>query len=928
MKYLLIDTNCWIDLLHEGYQRNLDILEYWVGHRKVTLLIPEQLLTEWENQKQIQPRLLNKARNDYSNKLRSLKSLIKVESDYVERTILRIDNLFKSGKHFKSTKTIQADVTKRFIDKKAPFHRANNNSNSDALIVLSAIDFLKRKKEEVLTFITGDGDDFGDPKNPEKLHEDLRSPDVKIDYFLNIGNAINILKGELGDLQQLGVNRSGDYTAIFEVLPPSQSYSTIDQILYALKSYQDQITFVPTKILVRIYPFKISNIKFPYSYYSPFRINSNNKELVEFFIQVENTWKNKKTKFPEAYGLNKRSNREKVSEILRILHHNLIFHIGYVNNQLESNLDLVEEEFCNCVLCSYNRFDFFSSFSALSRVPLQNDAETMKHAYVHFQFGNFARSISLFYYVYNKSEQEKKYLRSFICLYNLKRLSRYIRDYTFQIDLETNEILSNVDRLSFQQHQLIAGSDAFLLENIKWIANNDFYNNAFQEVTNILSKIKNHYYTQLSGGWSTNSNYHILLSEFAEIDSFLDQNNIIYNNYSEFAELGSKFVEGVLTTYSFDERQSQRLSSIDDLIIIIMAKCSDRETIIKHYNRLHLSGLKYHQSSRVEPALEQVTLTLLSDYQKFRNLFGETGDLTNSFFWDKYKRIFANLILFITIADSKTLNYAAIFDLLLKILPDEKFLRKFDEKIIADFVREKGLYFSTEQIKKFLILCINNEKLHAGDIFRAINFQVSKYHPSIVIDRKIYPHIIRNFLDECPKCKSFHHSEILTQVYGLLSPVLKKNLQKKLIAQLKTNFKPDVYYTLAIHDIIDYKAFFDQYLQASEPPSEPNKRRPIYDQTVANYYRLSEILNLAFKFKLDLREERFQRFKGISDYYDWLLDMDNFDYSKFDAKWILAYRTDFYLNQIFEIDRVKAELKSYLRKYKHPILSELYIAFL
>jgi predicted nucleic acid-binding protein len=58
MEYILIDTNCWIDILKDGNDSNLSTIEYWINSENAILLIPEQLSKEWENQKKVQSSVL------------------------------------------------------------------------------------------------------------------------------------------------------------------------------------------------------------------------------------------------------------------------------------------------------------------------------------------------------------------------------------------------------------------------------------------------------------------------------------------------------------------------------------------------------------------------------------------------------------------------------------------------------------------------------------------------------------------------------------------------------------------------------------------------------------------------------------------------------------------------------------------------------
>ncbi|MGN6601385.1 MAG: PIN domain-containing protein [Ginsengibacter sp.] len=919
---ILIDTNCWVDLLKEEKDDNLSTIDYWVENGAAKLLIPAQLHKEWQKQKDVQRIFVKKKEAPKSGPFRNV---VKLEQNILEEKIARIENLFNSGQKIKPTKSVQAEVTRRYDEGKAPFHRDNNNSNADALLFLTAARFIQRSGESGFVFVTRDADDYGDEVNPQQLHRDYHIDGIDIEYFTNIGAAVSTLKKQLGEAPKLSYSQRGEFVPIFYLLKNYHRLSLTDQLFDSLTKYKDQLEFIPTNILIRIFPFKIENQEYDYTYHSPFQINTNNKKVIELFRASDYSRYGLPAGSQDQFGLRKKAVKDTMREINQILNNNLIFKINSVNNQLQAEIMGNDSEKCDCVLCSYNRLDFVTAYKRLAQSPLKDVKETMKHAYIHFQFGNFLKAFELFYHSYQVSDKERKSIQAFICLYNLKRLSIYIRGYFSKIDETTRQLMAGIEKVTLEEYKLTVSNDLFAKENIEWIQNNEFYNTAFQKIEIVLKKIRDHYYTQLAGGWSTNSNYHILLSELAEIETFLDANSIIYNNYSEFTELINSFMEGMFTVYSLDERQSQKLFKLDNPLIVLIAKFSDRETIIKYFKHLHLKGLKYTRESK-GTLIETAILQLLHDVEKLNEIYSSENGLTNQFFWDKYRRIFGNLILFVTISAPDSFDYNRIFEKLVAILPAEKFLRKFDSAIISDFVKEKGKYFTTSILKKFLLVCIDNDKFHDEKIFHAISLQISRHHPGARIsDNKTFETIVTYFLQNCPKCKNLHSPELLLYAHNILSATLQKKMQHLLVSRLNADFNQETFYLLAILDIIDYKPFFSRYLSGVTPVKKSSKPLGLFNNTVANYLPLSQLLNLCFKNNIDLNAQEFQKFKGISDYYDWLLDMEHFNYDRFNPHWILAYRTVHYLKKIFTNEKTSTFMGEYLKQNKHPVLAELYI---
>lgn len=88
---------------------------------------------------------------------------------------------------------------------------------------------------------------------------------------------------------------------------------------------------------------------------------------------------------------------------------------------------------------------------------------------------------------------------------------------------------------------------------------------------------------------------------------------------------------------------------------------------------------------------------------------------------------------------------------------------------------------------------------------------------------------------------------------------------------------------------------------------------------------LGAMFNLAFKLGSDTSEEKFKPFKGIDPYYDWLLDMDRFDYEQFDPRWITEYDTIYFVQRMKQHPKIQAKTLEYLKVNKDPVLQNYFI---
>ncbi len=801
---------------------------------------------------------------------------------------------------------------------------------SKPYLYLSSVEYLKKKKIKSLVFISRNFNDFSDPNNSQTdLHPDLVSNDLVIEYYLQIGRCISELKKELGVSYVKEDDNDIDYTKRFQLLSDIGHYKLIDQINLTLECHYKEIPFIPTHILSRISPFKISNWKYPYAYHSSFQLNSNNDELLSFFKSCK-IGKNNSIQFNnKELASSTKNSKEKVLSILQKLNQNLIYDVSGIGNDEHVNIQLKGGHDCQCVRCSYNRLDFHKAYTLLKGQPQEDDRDTIKQAYIHFQFGDFPTALKLFYHVFINSENQGKVILSFICLQNLKRVTQHLNEYVTATDQLATEIIEEVNKLSLKKAKLAASSlkSPFIDEVIEWISEDKYFYETLKNLSATLEKIRDHFYSQLSGGISSNSNFHILISQFAEIDQFLDRNFIIFNTYSEFESLIDKFTEGLFMIYSFNKHQSTRIDFINEYLLLKIATFGKRETIIKYYKRTNLLSLKFGTGTSKKVQFEQVALTFFSAYWELKTR-DTKRELRNHLFWDKYRRIFNNILLMLTLSSEKN-DLTAITNELMRILEDGSFTMQLEVTSIADFINYKGKYISDDLFQKFISLCVRNQNLHEAKIFWAISKQIKNYHKKLLINNpEVFADVKLQFLGECPQCTRSYHTDILVHIIPILTDTFKIEIQKIIISALNKEFKPDVYYTLSMSDVIDFSIWFEQFYALCLPPPKPNTtpRHP-FSKTEAFLYRLNEVLNLAFKNGVDLDTEKYHIFKGISLYYDWILDLEGFDYKKFDPLWILEYQTHYYLNKIFASKKLKKHLQVFLKSNKHPFLNELYIQY-
>lgn len=229
MSYInvVIDTCVWIDLANGKYDEGqLELLEDLVEDHSIFLVIPEQILNEWNRNKEERviknkESILNKAmiiindtikvaksasRSDLSDQLELTKLTLEKTSPEIlkkhEDLSKRIDALF----HHQYTTQINLNETKKVLNRvvdsalknTSPFFYEKKKSTGDAVIFFSILEFLENNESKRVYFISTNGEDFG----KGELHSNLADliEGYEFTYFMSLPKAIEDMKEWSNDI--------------------------------------------------------------------------------------------------------------------------------------------------------------------------------------------------------------------------------------------------------------------------------------------------------------------------------------------------------------------------------------------------------------------------------------------------------------------------------------------------------------------------------------------------------------------------------------------------------------------------------------------------------------------------------------------------------------------------------------------------------
>jgi hypothetical protein len=153
----------------------------------------------------------------------------------------------------------------------------------------------------------------------------------------------------------------------------------------------------------------------------------------------------------------------------------------------------------------------------------------------------------------------------------------------------------------------------------------------------------------------------------------------------------------------------------------------------------------------------------------------------------------------------------------------------------------------------------------------------------------------------------------------LLAPgPMLEHLRFEIDAALTEKFDASCYEYAVVYDILPPEEgrtnqYTDHILQIAEGGGRPRpfSRRDFFHDT-----RIDSFLNFHFKTGQSLSPALVTALKVLGPYYEWLLDPEEFDYSRFDPDWLFVHFTKWYKRHFSKCHQLRSFLMQYI--IDHP----------
>jgi hypothetical protein len=264
---------------------------------------------------------------------------------------------------------------------------------------------------------------------------------------------------------------------------------------------------------------------------------------------------------------------------------------------------------------------------------------------------------------------------------------------------------------------------------------------------------------------------------------------------------------------------------------------------------------------------------------------------------------------------------------------DETMLNKFSNYLFEFLRAENILYSSSNSSISFFFekqgKKIDKEILNAFWEYFVYNEEENKefliqiayaFKNNVEISKTSFDSIINRFKTANNNTKSYLF-DLLTGLYFNYKKG-KLAIKKALEQSLKQKFDFDIFYFGSVNGIIKLEK--PKLMRLINEFNIDSKKVFPFGRAYENHY-LDKILMLCFRFNIDTAQQEFQKFKLLHPYYEWVIDMEGFDYTKFEPEWVLSHRIMPYYKKMAKSKKLRSALLSYIRNNYHAGIEQVLI---
>lgn len=632
---------------------------------------------------------------------------------------------------------------------------------------------------------------------------------------------------------------------------------------------------------------------------------------------------------------------EKLKEIFLILNNCSIQCICYREKYTEIEYHEIKvknyDSNCNCLSCKFHKFSIKTLITDLKGKAIahsENLDEALAEGYYLCKLGEHVKGWQIFNSVAEKSRNQNNSAIHFLTLYNIKQIRNFIDSPWWES--ENKQILPKIDDIDL--HNIV---NEFLIpielrdELIK--VKEERYLHWSREIIDeqfesILST--NKLYANGGSSWGTNA-INLLLEELRILYAFYSANHIVTDDFYTFRQTITKGIEGVLISFTTDRSYEYKFKEFDSFLLSCMFFFVEEKKLENLFNEYKIQHIPIIEGEK------QDFISIVTNFFTFQyttgiwNSINFNADILKQDYFSSYRQslrfIFNKIMLLLSKAELSDEELKPITEPFVNYLRVAEDFNHNNWSYAIKFFKAKIQIFSSKQIKTIIELTFEDRHHNSGnDVLESISDIAFKKANFVLTedDKAFFEKMFISVTTACKKCKRVHDTQQIFAAWNIASQIDKQVIKQKAVEYIENKFDADFYMNAVFKGVFtkddnqDFlKSFIDSVVDSCSPYDikQDNGKWKFQNFTGFNFINCLAYLNVDFK------QESIQKISKKSDYYNWLINYETFDYTNFDLKWLTELFVPYHIiEKLQHIEPLKEKVIKELKDNYETKLAEFY----
>jgi hypothetical protein len=706
-------------------------------------------------------------------------------------------------------------------------------------------------------------------------------------------------------------------------------YKDIIWSLTQLVNTFEGLSVLPGHILSKLPPFSMSAKSRSYFVDLNYTLYTDNRALFDFFADIKLEGENY-VRISDGSTLPQESMRD----VLNFLEYNFINHISPVDDRNDEKRVCVHKLFhhqgCDCERCSLKKLRWGIAIEKLS-VPLNESIvnHSLRRGIVLVELGKIRDAFELYKRLADQSLLAKRYVAYIVAKFHLVSCGFLIRN-AFHVD-NSDAMEEEVTKINLQlEIEKIAEQNDVRCEVVKvlkWLVGSSYYLGMYVEADlRFRDAVKSRDADERGHVVSTN-HYQKLSALSSELTVFVEGNAFHVSYFNGLGLIVLKVIEAGLIQFGLKNPMAAKVSDVHPYFLHLCFTYCESEKLNELFNKYKVKQLSFG-SDEDDPDgnLIKYIDDLLSSLERCREFIVKEFDAGNAAPKRKLNNQLKVAMLLVSVASLPELQLNEIVKRFLNIAGLDIVEPGTIGGLRDIFSRQKHVLAPAtfQSVYKFLLKSKTFDRIL---LTQELPFFLREAHPEFIDTDPESRELLLKRKEELKDTNDF--AVYLLMFYALIVPTeIRRSIGVKLEDQLSKSFDSQVYYLAAYHDVIGYEKFLPQLI-AHVPRREmaKNARRSVMGYDDFRNDDLDRVITLGYKYGFNLKAPEIQALAGDVDYYQWLLNLDTFDYDKFNPYWLLFEPNVVFVEEFRKHDKIRASVKEYLTKSQVSRLKDIYIEY-